>query len=523
MAKPTWIIIDPTTGSNNGEVEATAPVYTGRNSRTGTITATTAGDASDTTSVTQKGKAEFITVDSTTGSIGNTGGDVLISGTSNSANLKIAEDSISRIDGVIYTIEVNEVPDESWDGDADTGIDGDPGASAQFTFKVTAAISANHTTSARTHKVTITNAGASVSSSAVTITQAAGVKTYATPVISTFTYPSDIPAEGGSVTPTAPTYSQTWGWNGATTGGGTITTDGTLTYSGTGVDASTGAVSGEDLETTEKERTLITTASVTVSLNGKTSAAKTAQVYQEANVATYGDVTITGGTVADIPASGGTRSTVSGYTTAQTVSYTSGATRDGEIEVSYDPAEGITGADLGTTIKSRTLLGNLTLTATGEGGESAEKEYPVYQAANAVTNYGDVVITATTPVALAPAGATYDLKVKVTASQTLTFTSGDTKAGEIDFTYTQKTAATGFSLSDGVVTVTENPGTTQRGGYVVTVKADGEGDKTASKDITFNQQGSESYITVSPETLTFEAAGGTQTITINSNDSWTIS
>ena len=507
----------------NGSSEITAAAYTGRTDRSGTITGVAESGATDTTAVTQKGKAEFITVNSTTGSTGNNGGEVLISGTSNSANLKIAEDSTSRIDGVTYTIEVNEVPDESWDGDADAGIDGDPGASAQFTFKVTATIPANHTTSARTHKVTITNAGASVSSSAVTITQAAGVKTYAAPVIRTFTYPSDIPAEGGSVTPAAPTYSQTWGWNGVTTGGGTITTGGTLTYSGTGVDASTGAVSGEDLETTEKARTLITTASVTVALNGKTSAAKTAQVYQEANVAAYGEVTITGGSVADIPASGGTRSTVTGYTTAQTVSYTSGATRDGEIEVSYDPEEGITGADLGTTIKSRTLLGNLTLTATGEGGESAEKEYAVYQAANAVTSYGDVVITATTPVSLAAAGATYDLKVKATASQTLTFTSGDTGAGEIDFTYTQKTAATDFSLSNGVVSVTKNPGTTQRGGYVVTVKADGEGSKTASKDITFNQQGSDSTLELSPDSMTFEAAGGTQTLTITSNDSWTLS
>ena len=73
------------------------------------------------------------------------------------------------------------------------------------------------------------------------------------------------------------------------------------------------------------------------------------------------------------------------------------------------------------------------------------------------------------------------------------------------------------------VTVNLNPTTHERGGFVVTISAEGEGGKTATKDITFNQQGSSSTLDISPNTLSFIAAGETKTVTITSNDSWTLS
>ena len=117
--------------------------------------------------------------------------------------------------------------------------------------------------------------------------------------------------------------------------------------------------------------------------------------------------------------------------------------------------------------------------------------------------------------------------------QTVSYTSGATRTEstptgntvQLSAEYTVKTAKDGFSLEDntGKVTVTSNPTTTARTGFVVTITATGEGDKTATKDITFNQQGSDSVITLSPETMLFEAIGGSKELTITSNDSWTLS
>ena len=80
-----------------------------------------------------------------------------------------------------------------------------------------------------------------------------------------------------------------------------------------------------------------------------------------------------------------------------------------------------------------------------------------------------------------------------------------------------------FRSNTGKVTVSLNPTTHERGGFVVTISAEGEGGKTATKDITFNQQGSEATLDLSPDTMTFAAAGETKTLTITSNDSWTLS
>lgn len=524
MAKPSWISFDPTSGNGNGSSQITAAAHTGRNSKSGIITASTPNGANDISTVTIEGKPEFITVDAVTKSIVNTGGIVEITGSSNSKNLKIAE--LVPISGVSYVLEVNNVEDESWNGNSDIQIDGDPGASAQFTFKLTINVPANNNISSRNLIFKIQNGETEevVESAQVTVSQSAGVKTYSTPVITSIEYANDIPAEGGSVTPTV-VYSQTWGWNGSTTGGGTITTGGTLTFSGANVDPTTGEVTATTLGITPKVRTKIATASVTVELNGKTSAAKTADVYQEANTASYGEVTITGGTVADIPASGGTRESATGITASQTVTFTSGESRDGEVEITYSDA--VTAPSLGTTVKSRTKIDELTATATGEGNKTNTKTFEVYQSANVAT-YGEVVINQVTPVSLSPDGQTYN--IVPAATQTVTYTSGASRNQDsssnpvvIDSEYEVKTPQTGFSLSNNQVTVTKNPNVSARNGFVVTITSTGEGGKIATKDITFNQQSGSSTIVISPETLTFEYTGGTKQLTITSNDEWELS
>lgn len=107
--------------------------------------------------------------------------------------------------------------------------------------------------------------------------------TYSDITITDFSYDGVVPASGGTATPTV-TYSQTFGYNGATTGGGTITSGATLQFAGGAVNASNGqytyATKGTELS--EQTDTQVT---VTVSLNGKTKTA-TANASQAANTRT---------------------------------------------------------------------------------------------------------------------------------------------------------------------------------------------------------------------------------------------
>lgn len=142
-----------------------------------------------------------------------------------------------------------------------------------------------------------------------------------------------------------------------------------------------------------------------------------------------------------------------------------------------------------------------------------------------------VTIGQATPVSLAAPGETYAIVPAM--KQTVTYTSGATRTEstpadnkvQLSADYAVKTPKEGFSLetNTGKVTVNLNPTTAPREGFVVTISAEGEGGKTATKDITFNQQGSASTLDLSPDTLSFVAAGETKTLTITSNDSWTLS
>lgn len=129
-------------------------------------------------------------------------------------------------------------------------------------------------TSTRSGTVTLTQAETNKKVT-ISCSQSAGYRTYSEITLSGGAV-SDIPASGGtrSSFTTAPTYSQTWGWNGSTTGGGTITSGASISY-GT-------AVSASSLGTTSKARTRVGSLTCTVSLNGK-SKSITLDVYQAAN------------------------------------------------------------------------------------------------------------------------------------------------------------------------------------------------------------------------------------------------
>ena len=558
MAKPKWITFGTTEGSMNGLSEITAAAYTGRVAREGTITGTTAGGATDTTAVTQEGATEVITIETKEYSANAVGQNITIQGKSNSANLSIHPYDVigNKITGISYKLAVAGVTDESWDGSKDTTVDGDPGASAIYDFTLTITVPENKSEASAIAKFKVKNANGDITSDAITINQAAGVKNYATPVISAFAYPEgNIPASGGSKTPTL-SYSQTWGWNESNTNGGTISgtlaapaSGTTFAFSGAVVNATTGVVTAASKGTTVSDVTEVDAVTVTVTLNGKTSASsESVSVKQAANAASYGDVNFSSRVPSadDIPAAGGSKGSADiawsgeGAIATQTISYTSGATVNisndagsktpafEAIAVTYSAA--VSATSKGTAVSARTEAGVITITATGAGKQKATKSLTIYQAANSAS-YGEVTIGQATPVSLNAPGETYAIVPAM--KQTVTYTSGATRTEstpadnkvQLSADYSVKTAKEGFSLetNTGKVTVGLNPTTHERGGFVVTISAEGEGGKTATKDITFNQQGSDATLDLSPDTMTFAAAGETKTLTITSNDSWTLS
>lgn len=552
MAKPSWIKLGKSSGSMNDSTTVTALEYTGRQQRGGTITAKTTGGATDTTSVSQTGKAEFINVPTKTynaaakGSNSDGSDTIQITGTANTANIKVAETTGKLISGAAYKIQVNAVNDDSWDGKTDTGIDDDPGKDAQFTFTIDVKIPENKTEAARTLEIKLQNGNGDVVTDAITITQAKGVKTYGEITLTVGTY-QQIPAAGGTVDAPSVSYSQPWGWNGVASGGGTITSGATVTFeedqfnpwnSDNGFSlAVDGKVTGVSSGTTVgAERSESVT--IIVNVNGK-SAYKDVTVSQAANSVTYAVTDVTLAAPADIPASGGSVSSAT-VTAKGSKTYTSGsvtsdvALTNGSDDCTIAFSKAISAASLGTTVTNRTKKGTLTATVTWKTTATKSASVDVYQAANTAT-YGDITFDSAvaTEVSLKADGTqsrNMTDNSNVGAKQTVTYTSGATRteasttaAVVFDLSPKVKTAATGFALStDGIVSVGANPTTEPRGGFVVTVTVTGEGSKTATREFTFSQQGSSSYITLTPESLTFKAAGESKILTIESNDSWTL-
>lgn len=549
MAKPSWIKLGTTSGSMNGTSTVTASEYTGRTQRGGTITAKTTGGATDTTSVTQSGKAEFINVPTLTynaaakGSASDGSDTIQITGTANTANIKVAETTGKIISGASYKIQVNAVNDESWDGSEDTGIDGDPGASAQFTFTIDVKLPENKTTSARVLEIKLQNGNGDVVTSAITINQAAGVKTYGAIALTVGSY-SQIPAKGGTASAPSVSFSQPWGWNGVASGGGTITSGGTVSYvAKTGfptaltLATATGAVTAAS-RTNVVGAAISGTVTITLTVNGK-SASKDVAVSQQANSVSYAVTSVALEKPADIPASGGTVSSAA-VTAYGSRTYTSTTVEsdvklvNGSDDCTVAFSDAITASSLGSTITNRTKKGTLTATVTWKTTATKSGSTDVYQAANSAT-YSEVTFDSAVATTISlKADGTQSRNMtdnsNVGAKQTVTYTSGTVRTeastvAKVVFSLEPKvkTAATGFALSaDGVVSVGANPTTNQRGGFVVTVTATGEGGKSATRDFTFNQQGSASYINITPESMSFTAAGGEKTLTISSNDAWTL-
>ena len=195
------------------------------------------------------------------------------------------------------------------------------GSATGFTLSGFSLTAANRgTTVGNARSITLTATYAHLTSNSVTVTQAANSLTWNNPVI-TFSYPADIPASGGTVTPIV-SITQSGSYSSGSPASNT--TIASKSFSGTGVNASTGAYTASSLGTTVKPRTNLVTATVTVTAQGKTASAN-AGIWQAENAKTgYKNITINQFFYSDIPYSGGTVSPNSDVEYDTT--YTSGAT-----------------------------------------------------------------------------------------------------------------------------------------------------------------------------------------------------
>lgn len=307
-----------------------------------------------------------------------------------------------------------------------------------------------------------------------------------------------------------------------------------LSGSATGFSISGIKVTASNRTTTVgSRRSIVVTGKYSNAFDGQT-VSSTITIYQEANEASYG--ALTGGSVlaSDIPASGGTSST-SISNMSQTISYTSGSTRAGTV--TYSKTDEITISSLGTTVKARTKVGQVTVTYTGEGGATANKTVDIYQAENKVTNsnynpritaYGTPTISIGSGLTAAGGSATVSASVTNTETYNALYSSGaigpnQTRSvgGSLSISMTVN-GNSRFSLSGN--TITHSSMGTNETTDTITIKAVNDGDSsksaTASKSITNSKIVKSTsggvykygYVTSGPITnATIPASGGSAT------------
>lgn len=230
---------------------------------------------------------------------------------------------------------------------------------------------------------------------------------------------------------------------------------------------------------------------------------------------------------------------------SQTISYTSGSTRAGTV--TYSKTSEITVSSLGTTVKARTKVGQVTVTYTGEGGATTNKTVNIYQAENKVTNsnYNPRITAYGTPTisigsGLTAAGGFASVSASVTNTETYNalYSSGaigpnQTRSvgGSLSISMTVN-GNSRFSLSGN--TITHSSMGTNETTDTVTIKAVNDGDSsksaTASKSITNSKTvkstsgGVYTYGNITAGTITnatIPASGGSATAKAgNGTQSW---
>lgn len=234
--------------------------------------------------------------------------------------------------------------------------------------------------------------------------------------------------------------------------------------------ANSGSVSGSGTSVTMGNNTSTSTRSGTVTLTqAETGKKLTLSCSQSAGYRTYSEITASGGSVSDIPASGGSRSSFSSMPSySQTWGWNGSTTGGGTItsgaSISYGTA--VSAGSLGITVKSRTRVGALTGTLS-LNGKTKSVSVPVYQAANEITGYTygpwSVSLTASS-YTIGNTGGSVTLYPSASRPRYANYTSGsNTRDGSDSATPSLSTNGTsGFSLSGTTLSASANTSTSSR-------------------------------------------------------------
>lgn len=159
-AKPSWITLSAVEGTGNSQVNVTAPVYKGREGRSGSITVTVE-DLTEDVAIQQSGSNIWDVITKSLAFV-KTGEAKKFTGNANLASITFAVDSdaskwLTAGKLVVATKQYN----------SGAAIEGDPGASNVYAFEITFTAAANPTVKTRTGHVIVNGQKYSV-------TQAAG-------------------------------------------------------------------------------------------------------------------------------------------------------------------------------------------------------------------------------------------------------------------------------------------------------------------------------------------------------------
>lgn len=177
-ARPSWITLNAVEGTGNSQVNVIAPVYKGRNGRSGLITVAVE-DLTENVTLQQEGSTIW---DVTTRSLAfvKTGEPKKFTGNSNLASITFTVDSNAS------WLTVGKLVVNEKEYNSGVKIEGDPGANDVYAFEITFTAAANPTVNTRTGNII-------VNAQKYTVTQAAGDATLSvSPTTLTFA------AEGGT-------------------------------------------------------------------------------------------------------------------------------------------------------------------------------------------------------------------------------------------------------------------------------------------------------------------------------------
>lgn len=169
-----FVTVDPVSGSGDQAVNFSGEKHTGRLQRTINLTVATNGGAKKALVVNQAAAVEMVRSDSPNASVQKTGGNVTITGKSNSTKLTFSVTPAEE-NGLTLQLPANYTAAGKTTANG-TAIADDPGATGEFVWSITISdVPANVTIDELTATLKVIAAGGQTAN--VTVTQAAGDST----------------------------------------------------------------------------------------------------------------------------------------------------------------------------------------------------------------------------------------------------------------------------------------------------------------------------------------------------------